>query len=311
MNFEYPEDREFFANLLAGGDEKKLETEFSDYFDFRHPAIKRWEFNKTKKKLLVELIQKHDEKCQLRIHPDCGKEMVWEPDHIIPLSTNELNKKLRHLVRISNEKVSAQSFGSNHQKNLTLSCKRCNSFKKHRIIIPRSFYKDDIDFFKHRVENEVFLLSSGKQALVQKYFLAFTPWKGAPIPNTYNNKPVIDWNGEPVFAELAVLRLFQSHGWDGVWVDSYRRKYRVGLPDVVDPIELPQKHEELIDSIRAKTNRSGGCWDVFVYKGEKVFFIELKRQKKDRIQDSQRVWLDNSLGTCLSSDNFLFLEWVI
>lgn len=133
MKFEYPEDREFFANLLTGGDEKRLEIEFLDYFDFRHPAIKRWEFNKVKKKLLAELILKYDGKCQLHIHPDCSKDGKFEPDHIIPLSTNELNKKLRQLVRTSNEKVPAQSFGSNNPKNLILSCKRCNAFKKHRI----------------------------------------------------------------------------------------------------------------------------------------------------------------------------------
>lgn len=311
MQFEYPEDRKFFANLLTGGDEKRLETEFADYFDFRHPAIKRWEFNKVRKKLLNELSLKYERRCQLRIHPDCSKDGKFEPDHIIPLSTNELNKKLRLFVRTSNEKVTAQSFGSNHTKNLTLSCKRCNSFKKHRIILPRIFYKDDIDFFEHRVENEVFLLSSGKQALIQKYFIQFNPWKGAPIPNTYNNKPVIDWNGEPVFAELAVLRLFQSRGWNGVWVDSYRRKYRVGLPDVAEPIELPRKQKELIDSVRTKTGRFGGCWDVFVWKGDTLLFVELKRQKKDSIQETQRQWLEKSLDSGLAPENFALIEWKI
>ena len=61
-------------------------------------------------------------------------------------------------------------------------------------------------------ESQIFLLPSGASVPIQKYFLEFKRWKGAPIPNTYNNKAVIDWIGEPVFAELAVLRLFQSHG---------------------------------------------------------------------------------------------------
>ena len=133
-NFEYPEDREFFAKLLTGGDVDKLESEFSDCFDFRHPAIKRWEFNKVRKKILRNLMEKYDGKCQLQIHPDCSKDGKFEPDHIIPLSTNELNKKLRHMERISKEKVPAQSFGSNHPKNLILTCKRCNAFKKHKLL---------------------------------------------------------------------------------------------------------------------------------------------------------------------------------
>ncbi len=163
----------------------------------------------------------------------------------------------------------------------------------------------------YKVDGEIFSLSSGEQILIQKYFLHFNEWYGAPIPNTYNNKPVIDWNGEPVFAELAVLRLFQSHGWEGVWVDSYRRKYRIGLPDVAEPVELPQKQRELIESIKAKTGRSGGCWDVFVWKDDQLLFTELKRQKRDAIQDSQRLWLEKSLDSGLALENFAFLEWII
>ncbi len=169
---------------------------------------------------------------------------------------------------------------------------------------------DPLEFLKpYKVDGESFSHSSGASVLIQKYFLTFIPWKGAPIPNTYNGKAVIDWNGEPLFAELAVLRLFQSHGWEGVWVDSYRRKYRTGLPDVAEPVELPEKQKQLIESIRAKTGRSGGCWDVFAWKGEDVMFVELKRQKKDVIQESQKVWLEKSLESSLVLENFAFLEW--
>lgn len=137
--FEYPEDEEFFASLLTGGDIERLNAKFYDCFDFRHPAIKRWEFNKTRKKVLKDLIAKYQGKCQLCIHSECSIDRKYEPDHIIPLSTNELNKKIRHIDRTSVEKVPAQSFGSNHIKNLTLTCKRCNAFKKHKIIFPFEF----------------------------------------------------------------------------------------------------------------------------------------------------------------------------
>jgi hypothetical protein len=33
-------------------------------------------------------------------------------------------------------------------------------------------------------------------------------WTGTQIADTYNNKPVLDLNGEPLFAELFALRLF-------------------------------------------------------------------------------------------------------
>jgi 5-methylcytosine-specific restriction endonuclease McrA len=139
MKFEYPEDEKFFADLLTNGDITKLHTQYTHLFDFNHPAIKRWEFNKVSKKLLQELMEKYEGKCQLCIHPDCSKEAKFECDHIIPLSTNELNKTLRNMKRVSKEKVSAQSFGSNHIDNLILACKRCNAFKKHKIL-PHKFH---------------------------------------------------------------------------------------------------------------------------------------------------------------------------
>lgn len=162
---------------------------------------------------------------------------------------------------------------------------------------------------QYKVESEIFSLSSGAQISIQKYFLEFKEWKGAPIPNTYNNKAVIDWKGEPLFAELAVLRLFQSSGWNGVWVDSYRRKFRVGLPDVVDPVELPKAQAQFIDTLREKTGRFGGCWDLFLWKGDSLLFIELKRRKKDKIQSTQIEWLGASLEFGLTAANFALVEW--
>ena len=135
--FEYPEDRKFFVDLLSGGDEEKFDKEFSDYFDFNHQAIKRWVFNKTSKKVLAELIEKYGGKCQLRIHPECSTTGVWHPDHIIPLASAELHRKLRHLTNNSDgSKPESVSYGSNHPKNLTLACEKCNLRKKHRIIWP-------------------------------------------------------------------------------------------------------------------------------------------------------------------------------
>ena len=168
----------------------------------------------------------------------------------------------------------------------------------------------NLEFLKpYKIDSETFSLSSGEQIPIQKYFLHFNEWKGEPIPNTYNGKSVIDWYGEPVFAELAVLRLFQSHGWEGVWVDSYRRKFRVGLPDVVEPIEIPQDKKDLIQKLRTTTGKFGGCWDLFLWKNEQILFAELKRSKKDAIRDSQTLWLEKSLEIGFASTNFVLIEW--
>jgi len=134
MTFDYPQDKQYFADLLTDGDINLLEQAYFDLFDFRHHAIKRWEFDKVRKKLLLDLIEKHQGLCQLGIHDQCSSESGLEPDHIIPLASNVLNKELRKLAPSTGMKVESQNFGSNHMRNLTLACKKCNAMKKHRIL---------------------------------------------------------------------------------------------------------------------------------------------------------------------------------
>jgi len=155
--------------------------------------------------------------------------------------------------------------------------------------------------------NEPFVLSSGVTVQIPKYSLSFKRWGGDPIPNAYR-KPIVEFDGNPLFAELAVLRMFQQNGWDGVWVDSYGKKYRNGLPKVVEPVELPFDKEKIIASIRNESGRFGGCWDVFVWKDDRILFLELK-QKNEPIKDSQRGWLESSLELDYKPDNFALIEW--
>lgn len=134
MQFQHPEDQEFFAHLLTDGDIERLKKEYSVLFDFRHQGIKRWEFNKTRKKLLEELIKKYNGECQLKIHPECCNDNGFEPDHVIPISSNILNKELRNLKGGNGLKTITQDFGSNDIRNLTLACKKCNARKKNKIL---------------------------------------------------------------------------------------------------------------------------------------------------------------------------------
>ena len=92
---------------------------------------------------------------------------------------------------------------------------------------------------------------------------------------------------------------------------SSRGKYRIGLPDVAEPIDLPPAQAGLINSLREKTGRFGGCWDVVVWKGDTMLFLELKRQKKDSIQSTQVEWLSAALDSGLVVDNFALVEWNI
>ncbi|MDX1535967.1 MAG: hypothetical protein R3346_04380 [Candidatus Spechtbacterales bacterium] len=134
MEFEHTEDREFFIKLLANGDEKEFEKRFKDYFDFRDPSTKRKEFNSLRNKILSQLTNEYGSRCQLQLNDNCKLDQGLVVDHLIPLSTNKLNKNLRNLKPEKGKKVKAQSLGSNNLKNLVIACDACNNYKKHKIL---------------------------------------------------------------------------------------------------------------------------------------------------------------------------------
>ncbi len=127
--FRFPEDREFFAQLLALGKHRELEKQFGRLFDFTPLKSKRRKFHAAKSR--AKLIQERGCRCQLRL-PGCERYQNLVVDHYIPLASNELNKKLRGLAPERGKKVRSQSLGSNDTSNLLLACGSCNGLKKHR-----------------------------------------------------------------------------------------------------------------------------------------------------------------------------------
>ena len=85
-------------------------------------------------------------------------------------------------------------------------------------------------FASHSISPATVRLPSGSSVDVLRCRYPFRPWKGKPIRDTYGGKAVLEFDGKPVFAELAILGTIQKAGWDGVWVDTYRRKFRRSLP---------------------------------------------------------------------------------
>ena len=132
MQFEYPEDRGFFVNLLNNGNDKTFDKKFKDYFDFRSPDLKRKEFGYLRDRMFVDLIKRDGYSCQLKCHLDCSKSGKYVVDHFIPLSSNQLNKQLRDMKAGGGKKAPTQSFGSNYIGNLLIACERCNAYKQNK-----------------------------------------------------------------------------------------------------------------------------------------------------------------------------------
>jgi hypothetical protein len=160
------------------------------------------------------------------------------------------------------------------------------------------------------VSHEMFTLTNGDVLRVPKTYLRFRQWRGAGpfarLSRTLTIKPMLDFNGEPVFAELATLRLLQTAGWDGVWVDSFHRHYRVARGDSVN---LPVERERLLIQIEDAVGKRGGCFDVYAWRDDSVLFAELKLSGKDRIRTSQRRWLAAAVACRLPIESCLVVEW--
>ena len=132
MKFEYIEDEEFFKKLLCSGEET-LEK-YKSIFDFRSPKVKRIEFNKVRNEVFRKIKALYGKVCILEYPKICNPKSGFVLDHLIPLSSNKLNKELRKIKAVKGKKVQSQSFGSNHLNNLIMACKKCNSHKKHRFL---------------------------------------------------------------------------------------------------------------------------------------------------------------------------------
>lgn len=95
FEFEYKEDEKFFADLLSDGDIERLKI-YKHLFDFRLPAMKRKEFNMLRNSIFSELMSQYGGSCGLRFYNICEGDQKLSVDHLIPLSSNILNKSLRH-----------------------------------------------------------------------------------------------------------------------------------------------------------------------------------------------------------------------
>jgi hypothetical protein len=158
---------------------------------------------------------------------------------------------------------------------------------------------------------EPITLPSGRAVELPKAKPLFHAWRGAVPNDCYGSKPLLDLRGEMVFAELAILRLFELAGWQGRWIDSYRRKYRVGYWGDDTAKDLPLEQKALLDSIRARSEVRGGCFDVFCWCLGKIMFAEAKWKAHDRIRHSQRRWLEAALDVGIPVASFLIVEWGI
>ncbi|QTD36343.1 VRR-NUC domain-containing protein [Polaribacter batillariae] len=144
---------------------------------------------------------------------------------------------------------------------------------------------------------------------IKKTFQLIPVWKGKEILDTYGKKPVLNYNGIPLFAELYALRKYKEKGFEGVWADTFRNKFRSELPEKNEPkIILPEFISEKLNKINANGKLSG-TWDLILWKQNEIKFVELKRKGKDKIRKTQIEFLERAIKNGISVESFEIYEW--
>lgn len=154
---------------------------------------------------------------------------------------------------------------------------------------------------------ESIAIADGHTVEVQKARPIFAKWEGPSPGSSYGHKAILDYDGRPAFAELAILWTFMDAGWNGAWLDTFGGRALQAFWPSPQVVDVPEHRKELIHTL-AKSCRAQP-WDVFCWKESFVAFVEAKRSQRDTIRDSQRAFLRNALASNVQLSSFLVVEW--
>jgi hypothetical protein len=161
---------------------------------------------------------------------------------------------------------------------------------------------------------------NGEKVQIPVVHLEFKKWQGEPIADTFGGKGLIDYEGIPMFAELVIMKTAIANGWQARWIEAYAMKggkpYHFsawGDGSIKTQIQDPIQDQSPLESLEliASQNSSSfyGCWDVIIWSGERVIYIEAKRIKQDRMRITQDRWLESGLKAGLDQSNFVIAWW--
>ena len=164
------------------------------------------------------------------------------------------------------------------------------------------------------------LRDAGVEFSVPSVSMVFKQWEGEPVKYTFGNKPIVDYYGKPMFAELAIQRMASKAGWSARWVETYGMKgsgpYYFSewidghlIEQTTSALDNPKILELQSDIARHNNNSYSGCWDVLAWNGDRVLYLESKNYNKDRIRGTQSRWLAAGLAAGLKIENFLVVQW--
>jgi hypothetical protein len=144
-----------------------------------------------------------------------------------------------------------------------------------------------------------FLFQKGKKLSIKISF---------KLDRTYLSKPVVlDTEKNGVWAELAFLDQFKQKGYDGVWLDTFHKRIWKNSEKLIKFNDLPERIKDILNSVNG--GRGGGRWDLVIWKGSKIKFVELKHLLRDKIRENQIKFMNALLKKGFKKEDFIIAEW--
>jgi hypothetical protein len=157
-------------------------------------------------------------------------------------------------------------------------------------------------------------LTTGRKATIRCFGASFTPCMERPtigMDRVYSAKPLVLVDKQATFPEIALLGLFQRHGWHGAWSDTPHRKYFDRMPNQSKGISLDTYANQTLARIAENNDKSkAGCWDLILWSERRVVFVSVVPANGGRVVGEAQVrWMTAALKTGLSAGEFIVVEW--
>jgi hypothetical protein len=154
-----------------------------------------------------------------------------------------------------------------------------------------------------------FLLPSRRLVTLREAHPAFARWSGAPVTEDYGSTDLVSLAGAPTSPVLAVLRILQGAGWQGVWIDPVGHIFREDHRAAPPVLELPSAARQVLDRIQQASRSRKGVWDLLAWHDEHVLFALVLRKDRDRVRSHRLSWLETALTQGLTPESFAIIEW--
>jgi hypothetical protein len=161
----------------------------------------------------------------------------------------------------------------------------------------------------HNARTITAVLPEGNQTrAIRAYIRRETRFAGRLPPNfrTIPNKVAVDYFGEALYPEFAIVRRLGRAGWNAAWRKNWHGA--AFWTDIGVVAEIPDWVQATFTAIAAIAG--AGAWDVLAWKGDQLAFIESKQYGSDRLTPNQLRWLETSLSLGLPLDSFAVYEYI-